>query len=84
MATSNLKFSVYIPPNIHAQLKTFQAEHNIKSLSTAATAILSNYLASIQTEAFAPGAGNVTTEDTTVIDVLTKRIANLEERLVAE
>lgn len=84
MATSNLKFSVYIPPNIHDQLKTFQAEHNIKSLSTAATAILSNYFASIQTEAFAPGAGNVTTEDTTVIDVLAKRIANLEERLVAE
>ncbi len=81
MATNNLKLSIYIPPNAHHRLKAFQEAHNVKSLSSAATAILESYFGLTQgktsTLVVAP------TPDTATTNTLTERIDNLAARLVA-
>lgn len=79
MATSP-RLSIYVPLDIHHQLKAFQEEHDIKSLSSAAIAILESHLSSTQGKTSASLV--VQTHNTALINVLTERIDNLAARLV--
>ncbi|NEO29553.1 MAG: hypothetical protein F6K36_03685 [Symploca sp. SIO3C6] len=79
MSANNTKLSISVEINARRQLLAFQKEHKLNSLSSAVSLILKNYFQEIQGQE--PAQEVAPTADSELINILSKRLDELGERL---
>lgn len=79
MPANNTKLSISVPIDAKKQLRAFQQEQKIDSLSGAVSLILENYFEPTQEQESGPEAAS--TANSVIINTLTKRLDELGERL---
>ncbi len=82
MTSNKSKLSVRVQGDIRERLRTFQAEHQLKSLSGAIGVILENYFETISSVPSEVEQADVLPASDSMTNILLKRIEKLETRLV--
>jgi len=82
MISNNSQLSVRVQGDIRERLRTFQAEHQLKSLSGAIGVILENYFETISSVPSEVEQADVLPASDSMTNILLKRIEKLETRLV--